>query len=239
MLPTRPPRDTQAPPVWPILVSWLTCGLPSWYPHNVEVDPGFEMPIIPSPRFETLPTGATAFDKRGQADGWNVSGGLGSTLLHFYVVERKLRPVMLDPSALPYKLKDAWGVCSPDISMWSRHPRELRMLSVRMNRMIGVFLSSRGLRVVPTVRWCTANDWDFCFHGIEHGSAVTVSTHGLWRDHWLRECFSSGLHEMVERISPSHIFFHGPHQHHDIEAISRKTEVVIFETDRSRIRKAA
>ena len=123
--------------------------------------------------------------------------------------------------------------------MWSDAPLDLRVLAVRVNRMLGAFYQSRGCNVVPTARWCTSRDWPFCFLGIEQRSAVSVSNHGLWRDRDLRQGFVSGLHEMIERIDPPVIFLHGIVSDRGIAAAGRKTHIVHFVDDRSRVRQAA
>ena len=226
-------------PVWGFAARLLVTGIPDWYPRGHATEPAWDIPVIAAPRIDPLPTGATAFDKRQAADVWNIHGGLAATMLHFYVADHKLHPRILDPRSLASQLAPAWGIASPDISMWSDAPLDLRVLAVRVNRMLGAFYQSRGCNVVPTARWCTSRDWPFCFLGIEQRSAVSVSNHGLWRDRDLRQGFVSGLHEMIERIDPPVIFLHGTVSDRGIAAAGRKTHIVHFVDDRSRVRQAA
>jgi hypothetical protein len=71
-----------------------------------------------------------------------------------------------------------------------------------MSRAVGLFHALRGIRVIPNLRWGDSRDYDFCFLGVEQGSAVAVSNHGLWNDQLLRHNFLPGLPVMAERIQP-------------------------------------
>lgn len=61
-------------------------------------------------------------------------------------------------------------------------------------------LAKQGLRVIPTVSWGDERSFDFCFDGIEEGSAVLVCTY--CREN-CEEDFMLGYNEMMKRIKPS------------------------------------
>lgn len=233
MLVPEEPEPAPPLPIWNAAVTMATAGPPDWFPYGVPVDPVHHLPILTAPDLSSMPIVATAFDKRGSAP------DVGATLLHFYVQDQKLRTQLLHPQSFVQSLALAWGITSPDFSMWADAPRDLRILSVRMNRMLGAYYQSRGLRVVPSLRWIDSNDYDFCFAGVEIGSAVSVSTHGLWQAGKLRQGFLNGLHEAVERIEPRAIFVYGTVNHVVFRDIARKTDLVHFEDDRTRARKRA
>ena len=72
--------------------------------------------------------------------------------------------------------------------------------------------------------------------GIRSREGLTHSNSG---DRDLRQGFVSGLHEMIERIDPPVIFLHGTVSDRGIAAAGRKTHIVHFVDDRSRVRQAA
>jgi len=188
----------------------------------------WQIPLIRSPCLDSLPTDATAYDRRGQA------GDLARTLLHFYVADRKLRTQVLQPQRFVARFEGAWGLTSPDFTIGAGMPPQDRIQAVWANRAVGVFYQSRGLRVVPHVRWCDSRDFDYCFLGVETGSAVAVSTHGCWRSPDLRRNFLAGLPLLLERIQPSVLFVHGTIDDGHLRTLRAKTRVVVFLADRNR-----
>lgn len=215
-------------PIWDHLVTMATVGVPDWFPFGVPVDPRYQIPILNAPSIDRLPRDATAFDKRGQAR------DLATTLLHFYVQDRKLASQARRPQQFVASFASAWGVTSPDYSMWAEGPEHLRILAVHLNRMVGAYFQSRGLRVIPSLRWIDHRDYDYAFIGVEVGSAVSVSTHGLWRAGELRQGFLNGLHEALDRLNPPVVFVHGTVNHLVFRDIARKTELIHLADDRTR-----
>ncbi len=206
----------------------MSCSTSSWFPFGVPLEGEWQIPLIRSPCFESPPTDATAFDKRGQAV------DLARTLLHFYVADRKLRTQVLQPQRFVACFEGAWGLTSPDFTIGGGMPPQDRIQAVWANRAVGAFYQSRGLRVVPHVRWCNSRDFDYCFLGVETGSAVAVSTHGCWRSADLRRNFLAGLPVLLERIQPSVLFVHGAIDDGHLRVLRAKTTVLHLPPDRTR-----
>jgi len=212
----------------------LLSGAPqSWFPFGVPTVGEWQIPLIRAPLVDDLPRAATAFDRRGRA------ADLGTTLLHFYVADRKLRTQVLRPQRFVALFEGAWGLCSPDFSIGAGMPLQDRVQAVWANRAVGAYYQSRGLRVVPHIRWCDARDFDYCFLGVERGSAVAVSNHGCWRSARLRQGFLAGLPVLLERIQPPVLFVHGTLDHPAFRRLGSATEVVHLPPDRSRARDRA
>lgn len=87
-----------------------------------------------------------------------------------------------------------------DMDLW----RQLE--SVAKNRWVGAYWQSKGRLVIPTVSWSDARSYEFCFDGVEYGSAVAVGMIGCKRSklHFLR-----GYCAMIEKINPSQILCFG------------------------------
>lgn len=97
---------------------------------------------------------------------------------------------------------------SPDFSIYLEMAPVIQLYNVFRNRWCGAYWASKGMRVIPTVNWGDESTFDFCFDGIEKGSAVAVSTymaseHGNRQDQ--KEWFMAGYNEMLRRIEPEKI----------------------------------
>ena len=214
-------------------IDHLIAGIPAWYPTGQPVDPDTQIPIIPAPDITTLPMTSMAYDLRLKA--------LipAQTLLHGYVADRKLRPQLRAPGPWVRRFDPFWGIIAPDFSIWKDEPPDRKIFSVRMSRSVGVFYALRGIRVVPTLRWGCKRDYDFCFLGVEHGSAVAVSNHGLWRDATLRQEFVRGLPEVIERLHPKVMFLHGTMDHPVLRLIERRVHVIHLQPDLRQLTRVA
>lgn len=202
-------------------------GVPAWHAYGVEVDPIHQIPLLRRADPPSIPLLSTAFDKRNRVT------AASDSLLHFCVKDTKLRPLLRKPQAKVEDFARFWGITSPDFSVRSGAPRDVRLLSVRANRMVGAYFQARGLRVIPHVRWCDSRDYDFCFLGVENGAIVFVSNHGLWRKPAFRASFTHGLHELIERINPPALLVHGTIADPIFESVARKTHLVHFLSDRT------
>lgn len=207
----------------------LLVGSPrDWFPFGVPTFGEWQIPLIRAPLVDHLPASATAFDKRGQA------ADLGATLLHFYVADPKLRTQILRPQRFVARFEGAWGLTSPDFSIGTGMPVQDRVQAVWANRAVGAYYQSRGLRVVPHIRWGDSRDYDYCFLGVEPGSAVAVSNHGCWRSPELRRAFLDGLPVLIERLQPSIIFVHGTLDDPLFGRLGSRTAFVHLAPDRTR-----
>lgn len=97
--------------------------------------------------------------------------------IHFFTYDWKFGKVYDNPDEELEKLGQYYALFSPDFSVFTNMPLALQIESVFKNRWCGAFWQSRGLRVIPTVSWGDERSFDFCFDGIEEGSAVVVCTY--------------------------------------------------------------
>ena len=154
-----------------------------------------------------------------------------TTAVHFYVSDRKLDPVARDPTRLVARFQGFAAVIAPDFSVYRSSPRHERILSVRLSRAVGAFFQSRGFRVVPTVRWATREDFDFCFLGLPTEATLAVSPHGCCLDRDDRQHFRDGLVELVRQTRPRRLLVHGPLQESVFHPIMNKVELVHHSSD--------
>ena len=129
-------------------------------------------------------------------------------MVHFFLYDYKFERVWKNPDTDLEKLKRYRAVLTPDFSMYTEMSPVMQLYNVFRNRWCGAYYASKGIRVIPTVSWGNENTFEFCFEGIEKGSAVAVSTymvseHGNHKDQ--KEFFLKGYNEMLRRIEPETI----------------------------------
>lgn len=99
-------------------------------------------------------------------------------------------------------------------------PIIIQMYSIFKNRWCGAYWQDKGLRtVIPTITWGSEESFEFCFLGVEEGTAVAISTLNACRE---KELFMKGYNRMIEVIKPQLIYCYGvsPFQ---------KYKVILFE----------
>ncbi|MDE5883920.1 MAG: DUF4417 domain-containing protein [Oscillospiraceae bacterium] len=129
-------------------------------------------------------------------------------MVHFFLYDYLFEKVWLNPENFVKMLFPYRGLLSPDFSMYIEMPSAIQLYNTFRNRWCGAYFAEKGLRVIPTVSWGEENSFDFCFEGIEKGSAVAVSTymfhaHGNHADQ--KELFMAGYREMLRRIELEYI----------------------------------
>ena len=126
----------------------------------------------------------------------------------------KFEDIWTTPEKYMETLKKYRAVLTPDFSMYLEMHPVLQLYNTFRNRWIGAYLANQKIKVIPTVNWGDESTFDFCFEGIEKGSAVAVSTymasaHDNRKDQ--KEWFLKGYNEMLRRIEPSVIIcYHTP-----------------------------
>ncbi len=166
----------------------------------------FQIPIIP--KFEEKPGDfddllLIGFDKTHMEDQNHLD-----RMVHFFLYDYRFERVWKNPENDIEKLSRYRAVLSPDFSMYLEMAPVMQLYNVFRNRWCGAYWASKGIRVIPTVNWGDESTFDFCFEGIEKGSAVAVSTymaseHDNRKDQ--KEWFMAGYNEMLRRIEPERI----------------------------------
>lgn len=126
-------------------------------------------------------------------------------IVHFFLYDYKFEDIWTKPDKYIDVLKKYKAVLTPDYSMYIEMNPVMQLYNTFRNRWVGAYLAENGIDVIPTVSWGLDNTFDFCFNGIEKGSAVAVSTymvseHGNHKDQ--KEFFLKGYNEMLRRIEP-------------------------------------
>ena len=158
----------------------------------------YEIPII---RKEALPSGSldliACSRTRPNATDENRRKGV-----HFFVDDYRFDVLRRKPDAGLEKYSQYAFILSPDFSRYNEMPVWKVIEAVGMNRWVGAYWQSRGMKVIPSVGWATPFTYRFCFMGVERHSPVAVTTNGNRR--FKRGCLH-GYDAMLERLEPSAI----------------------------------
>lgn len=127
-------------------------------------------------------------------------------IVHFFLDDNKFQSIYNQTDEKVETLKKYKAVLTPDFSMYIEMPTALQLYSCFKNRWVGAYLQSRGVKVIPTVRWGNLESFNYCFDGIEKGSIVAISTVGLKND---KANFMLGYDEMRRRIKPEAVICYG------------------------------
>lgn len=204
---------------------WILIGDLSWLPpfgsEGTEAIPMLQRQPPTINRFSRL----IPFEKRNSVNPSEQS------LIHFFVADEKFRPLALNPAPYIHGLSRFTAVATPDFSMHRDMPRHRRISSVWANRAIGSYFQSRGLHVIPTIRWSMKSDYDYCFAGIPKGETVVVSNHGCWRSQDDKYFFMHGFEEMLTVLSPARVILHGSQLSGSIERLQPECEIEFFEPE--------
>lgn len=178
---------------------------PSWLPDGPSDGPEQIPRLESNPSPPAIPSHLVGFDRLGR------DADPQESMLHFYVTDLRIHGLARSPHRQLFGISRYSSVTTPDFSLYRSMPRHKRIGSVWNSRAVGVYFQSRGLCVVPSLRWSGPDDYDFCFAGVPHGAPVTVSNHGCWRSQIDKIVFEDGIQALVERLCPPYILLHGRH----------------------------
>lgn len=126
--------------------------------------------------------------------------------VHFFVDDWRFIKFYENPYFYKELLSQYRLLFSPDFSIYGDMPIWKQIENTARNRWCGAYWQSLGYNVVPTISWGLSTSYDFCFEGVEKGSAVAVGMIGSKQS---RFNFMSGYNEMLKRLNPSVIICFG------------------------------
>ena len=126
--------------------------------------------------------------------------------VHFFVDDYRFDGIYRNPEKTLKKYSQYKFLLTPDFSLYANMPLWLQLSNVAKNRWVGAYWQSKGLNVIPTISWSTAQSFKFCFDGVENGSIVAISTVGCLK---ARLNFMRGYDRMLEKINPKAIICYG------------------------------
>ena len=168
-----------------------------------------EIPHIKKPDKIIIPSELIPFSQRNRSNNYN-------EFVHFYEHDKNFATVLTAAKEHFDCLKKFQGVISPDCSLYRDMPLVLQIANTYMNRAIGHYLQSKGLYVIPNIRWGDERSYTtielpekFAFLGVPKHSIVSIGTYGCIKSKENKIYFAEGLEAMLEELEPEIVLVYG------------------------------
>ena len=168
-----------------------------------------EIPHIKKEKEIIIPTALIPFSQKNRTENYN-------EFVHFYEHDKNFATVLTATKEHIDILKSFKGVISPDYSLYRDMPLVLQMANTYMNRAVGHYLQSRGVYVVPNIRWGDERSYStvefsekFAFLGVEKHGIVSIGTYGCIKSRENKRYFTDGLEAMLKELEPKVVLVYG------------------------------
>ena len=168
-----------------------------------------EIPHIKRSDKIIIPSALIPFSQRNRSDNYK-------EFVHFYEHDKNFATVLTAAKEHLDCLKKFQGVISPDCSLYRDMPLVLQIANTYMNRAIGHYLQSKGLYVIPNIRWGDERSYTtielpekFAFLGVPKHSIVSIGTYGCIKSKENKIYFAEGLEAMLEELEPKVVLVYG------------------------------
>ncbi len=169
-----------------------------------------EIPVLSAPQSIRIPKTITPFSKRTYVETCD-------TAICEYEHDIKFSQLVFDPESLIEDLRRFSAFITPDCSLYRDMPLCLQIANIYLNRAVGAYFQSKGLYVIPNVRWGDERTYTTCelpekvaFLGLPKHSIVSVGTYGCIGGAENKHHFKSGLEGMMRELEPQIVLVYGP-----------------------------
>lgn len=171
-----------------------------------------DVPVI-QPYEATIPTTLVSFSNLT----WQTDS---SCSVHFYEHDYKFNRFIKNPEAyLPILLR-MHSVITPDCSQYVEMPAYKRLYNSCLNKELGAFMQSHGVRIIVNVSWSTPDSYDYAFEGIPQDSVIAINSLGAKKNNVSRYLWFKGYEQVQERLRPRSIIRYGEKMPNENESIS-------------------
>ena len=210
----------------------IFAGVPEAYPIGFPVDGEEQIPCLTHPPDNSVPEYLCAFDQLSRAPKPE------ETALHFYRADEIFQAVISNPEKYLEKFAKFRAVLTPDCSLTLGMSPSKRAHQTLLSRAVGAIWQSRGINVIPSLRWSDSSDYDLVTSGLNPGGTLAISSYGSMRDAELRRNFEMGAREIVTRLMPTTLLFYGAVSRRLLNDLNESTEVRLFRSPTSVIQKS-
>ncbi|MEY4451390.1 MAG: hypothetical protein RLZZ380_511 [Actinomycetota bacterium] len=202
----------------------LYTRFPIGYPVGSPVAGSWQVPTLEISKSPITPTELIAFDDRNRA-----ISPLNSAI-HFYRDDQKFASVVRNPPSWVSRFSEFGFILTPDISLGDDMPSWMRQQITCISRAVGVIWQTRGMNVIPSLRWRSNDDLPFVTAGIPKGGTIAVSNYGSRREHSERIIFREGLEEVLQILSPNKVLLYGSTDANLQALLDSNTELHTFQS---------
>lgn len=193
-------------------------------------DGKFEIPHINKPKNFTEPQGMVPFSNRERS----IKLGYNDYVC-FYEYDINFREILTNTEEYIEDLKRFPGIITPDCSLYIDSPLIVQIVGIYLNRAIGAFLQSKGLNVIPNIRWGDERTYTstflgekVAFAGVEKYSVVSIGTYGQIKSKESKRYFREGLTEMIKELKPKTVLVYGPMPDSIFKEFKDKTKFIQY-----------
>ncbi len=177
---------------------------------GAQFDGELEIPIVQGTWNLTPPHFLCPFSRRGATS-------MADEYICFYEHDFKFRKLIENASRYLTEISRKFrGIVSPDCSLYRDMPLVLQIMNTYLNRAVGHYFQSHGMKVIPNVRWGDRRSYygtnhiePFAFLGVERGSVVSIGTYGCISGEDNRLFFREGLLAMLKALEPLKVLVYG------------------------------
>lgn len=198
--------------------------------ENAYFDSVYEIPML-SPVQSEIPHHLVLYSDKNlnpNTDSW----------ICFYEDDYKINSFWNNPKKYLRILSQYGGVITPDYSLYRDMPFIMQIWNIYRSRALGVWLQDNGIKVIPNVRFGDERTFEVACSGIEKGSTISLSTHGLMKITQEKDLFKKGLAYIVNRLTPKTIIVYGTTPKDVFEPYrSKGIQIIGFESKISQVHK--
>ncbi len=156
----------------------------------------------------------------------------------FYEDDYKIHSLWNNPKKYLSILSKYGGIITPDFSLYRDMPLSMQIWNIFRSRALGYFLQSKGIKVVPNIRFSDNRTYDIACAGVAKSSTIALSTHGLVKIKKEKEVFKKGLHYIIKKLTPKTIIIYGTAPNDVFEQYKLQgIEILSYESKISKIHK--
>lgn len=188
----------------------------------------FELPVLAPPKPFVIPKDTIPFSLRNQTKDY-------SEFIIFYEHDIWFADLLTATDDYIDELRNFPGLISPDCSLYRDMPLVLQIANTYMNRAIGHYLQSKGLYVIPNVRWGDERSYTTCvlpekfaFTGIPKHSIVSIGTYGCIQSRENKHYFREGLRAMLDELEPEIVLVYGGMPDSIFKEFSNRTKFIQY-----------
>lgn len=175
--------------------------------HNLNLanyygDGPWEIPQILPEKFEPVRR-FVPFDKA------NTCEKREDCCVYFYLDDHVFDRIWYNLPRYVEQLRQFASVISPDWSLYTDWPPAVNLYNLYRNNFVGRYLQDNGVKVYPNVSWTDEKSYDWCFAGIPKGATVAVTSMCSMKHKESQRLFRLGYEEMMRRLTPETVIFHG------------------------------
>ena len=183
-----------------------------YHPELVEksfFDGTMEIPILNKPDNIIIPQSLTPFTKRNSIKSFD-------TAICEYEHDFRFADLIYNTQSLYEDLSRFSAFITPDASLYIDMPLCLQIANTYFNRAVGEFFQSKGMYVIPNIRWGDERTYTKCvlpekiaFLGAPRNSILSIGTYGCIKSSESKYYFKAGLYAMLEELEPQVVLVYG------------------------------